>query len=137
MKLKEWWAGKHAKTLALHLWESIENILEDTFFSKKEWERLPDSVVQLATKEWVYDYDSPDSVLFATISSEYSIAPHDLLDYTMDELSYLMNALQYKYLNEAQKKELSRIKIENDIGKNKVSIDKEVEFLDAYFRNKK
>jgi len=76
-------------------------------------------------------------VLFATIATEYGIDPHDLLDYTMDELGYLMTALQYKYLNEAQKKEMARIKIENDMTKNKASINRDVEAIESYFRNKK
>lgn len=137
LKLKEWGAGIYATRLAWFLWTNIEWILADTFFYKKEQKRLPESVVSLSSKEWIYDYDSPDSVLFATIATEYGIDPHSLLDYTMDELSYLLLALQYKYLNEEQKKELSRIKIENEFIQNKEIIEQDISALDAYFNNNK
>lgn len=113
----------------------MHEIFTDTFFSRKEIERLPDSVVALATKEGIYDYNSPDSVLFATIATEYHIEPQVLLNYTMDELSYLMDALQYKYLNEEQKKELARIKIKKDMIDNKENIQKDIDLLDEYFNN--
>jgi hypothetical protein len=118
-----------------YLGPHIETILADTFFKKKEPERLPQSVVDLATKEGIYDYDSPDSVLFSTIATEYGIDPHSLLTYTFDELSYLMNALQFRYLNEEQKKELQRLKKVHQFQKNRKEIDDDISILDDYFAN--
>jgi len=137
LKLKEWGAWLYSTRLAWFLGSNIEGILADTFFHKREQKRLPESVVNLSSKEWIYDYDSPDSVLFATIATEYGIDPHNLLDYTMDELSYLLLALQYKYLNEEQKKELARIKIEQEFIDNKEIIDQDINTLDDYFNNNK
>lgn len=115
------------------LGDNFEKMLEDTFFFKRPIRKLPDSVIALTTKEWMYDYESPDSVLFWIIASEYSLPPHELLKYTLDEMYYLFEALQYKNLNDNQKKELQRIKKAKEIMAQKPLLDEKVKELEDYF----
>ena len=113
--------------------EKFWEIIQKTFLSREEFANIPQSVLSLGAKEWAYNYDTPDSVIFSTVSSEYGINPRELLEYTMDELGYLMNALQYKYLNEDQKKELQRLKVEKEVKENKKEIDSSVANINDYF----
>lgn len=70
------------------------------------------------------------------IASEYSLPPHELLKYTLDELYYLFEALQYKNLNENQKKELQRIKKAKEMMAQKPMLDAKVAELENYFDKK-
>lgn len=71
------------------------------------------------------------------IASEYSLPPHKLLKYTLDEMYYLFEALQYKNLNDDQKKELQRIKKAEEIMRQKPELDEKVAELEDYFNKNK
>ncbi len=106
------------------------DLLHKTFFSTQPKDTLPESVLKLADKKGIYDYEQSDATLFALIATEYQIEPRELITYTLDELHYLLLGIQYKNLNEEQKKELERIKKKKDLAERHEETQRELALLD-------
>lgn len=130
-KIAEWGGWKYAFDIFCALWKNIMEILGPYFFYSYNLATIPKSVVDLREKE-KYQYDVPESTIFMTIAKEYRITPRELLEYTMDELNYLVDALHYKNLNDEQKAELQRIKICSHIKENKDILEKDFSLLDNF-----
>lgn len=88
--------------------EKVLEALQNTFFATRYMSIFPESVAELADKE-EYRFDPPESVMFGVIAKNFRIPPRELLEYTYDELAYLLDSLRYIHLNDAQKAELQRL----------------------------
>lgn len=106
--------------------KDIVKLLAETFFKKREFEPIPQSVAELATKR-KHEYTTPESIIFYTMAKNYHISPRELLDYTFDEVNFLMRDLQYVNLNEDQEAELARVQRVKNF--DKAEIEKNLENL--------
>lgn len=61
------------------------------------------------------------------MAKNYHISPRELLDYTFDEVNFLMRDLQYVNLNEDQEAELARVQRVKNF--DKTEIEKNLENL--------
>lgn len=125
----DWWLPeKYTNYLLKKSPETIAQILEHTFLKNSFKDDFPESVQKLADKE-EYDYNASDSVIFTTVSKSFWIAPRELLNYTYDELNYLMNSLRWQNLNDEQKAELQRLEKTKEMKTNKKDIDTKLSLL--------
>lgn len=129
-KLAEWWAWKYAIKLYAKIGKNISEIFKYFFYSYSIG-TIPESVLNLWEKE-KYDYEIPDATIFATVAKEYKIQPRELLNYTNDELRYLMQALQYMNLNKEQKEELQRLENLKKFQESKSETEKLLEQLENF-----
>jgi len=129
-KIAVWWAKREAMRIVDQCGPKLIDLLQKTFFSTRPKDTLPESVLKLADKKGIYDYEQSDATIFALIASEYQIEPRELIKYTLDELHYLLLGIQYKNLNEEQKKELERIKKKKDLAERHEETQRELALLD-------
>lgn len=130
-KLSDWGAWNDAFLIYKSLGKNFLEIIKPYFFFSYTIEKIPESVLNLG-KEEKYKFDTPTSTIFATVSQEYWIEPQELLNYTMDELEFLLNALHYKNLNDEQKAELQRLQNIGQISDIKNSLDEQLTSLDNF-----